>query len=726
MRIALVSHEYPPFRGGGIGTYATIMSDAFARAGHEVHVITNRYPSDDPVHGLKTHRDGNLWVHRIDALTGDWEPAPPHDQSGDLLRQLYDWSPYLYYAELVVEELERVCGEYDLDIAEFPECAAEGYGVLRRKRRGLAFADLPITMTLHSPIWEIYHYNLYSKYDVGFQRRNTMEEYCIRNADALNAPSRLLSEIVSRRLGLCPETLPCDVIPLPMDFDQIPDPEALEAASPDGDEPFLLFVGRLEPRKGVRLLVDAAVRLMDSHPKLNVHLVGRDCAAGECPGSMVGFLRRRIPRKLQDRFVFHGVIPREELFAYYRAAAACVFPAPWDNFPLTCAEAMACGGSVVASDYSGMAEMIEDGKSGLLFRSGDLDSLTATIARALDEEGLAATVCNRAADRIRKVCDLDAAVSNRIAHYEKAIELHRGRSTRRAAAPARRRIALFVVPSVRPEDMERSVDAARTAAASFGADLEVTTGGDDEPAAAGPVSGDGRRGDGEDALAGDLQRWLERLAGDEPDYLMVLRAGETVESPYFSVTARVLDQEPDTAWATTWSLPAAGAAAPPYAGLDFTLPLDLLVHQPVPFALIRYDAFRSVGGWNFELPPGWREWCLWLAFAQAGLNGVTVPCWLGRFVPRRDPSAGPSEHDHMLGWVLDRVVESYPDVFNAHSTTLWRYRMLNSVTTLPPESSAGADTTEHWRHWWRLTKSCLKRQFPRSARLYRRWFRSYR
>ncbi len=44
MRICLVSHEFAPFHGAGIGTYASLMAAAWAGAGHEVHVLTGAHP----------------------------------------------------------------------------------------------------------------------------------------------------------------------------------------------------------------------------------------------------------------------------------------------------------------------------------------------------------------------------------------------------------------------------------------------------------------------------------------------------------------------------------------------------------------------------------------------------------------------------------------------------------------------------------------------------------
>jgi len=163
---------------------------------------------------------------------------------------------------------------------------------------------------------------------------------------------------------------------------------------------------------------------MDDHPTLSVHFLGRDCLAGEAPGSMVDFLHTRIPSGLQSRFVFEGLRPREEVLRRYHAATVCVFAAPWDNFPFTCFEAMASGACIVASDQGGMAEVIEHETSGLIFTSRDVADLAATIRRTLEDPVLAESMRVNAAQRVRRVCDPQAVVAQRIEHYRHAIDSH--------------------------------------------------------------------------------------------------------------------------------------------------------------------------------------------------------------------------------------------------------------------------------------------------------------
>lgn len=677
MRICLVSCEHPPFFGGGIGTYTSSLSRALAAAGHDVQVITNAwtdYAEPGPRAPSGTEVLPNLRVHRIDAFTRDYTPRPPYDQPGNPLGHVCrSWVGALYWSILVAEKLDAVHREHPVQVVEFPESFADGYIALRRRGLGLDGFQLPMTVTLHAPIYETQRYNCYETTEPWYQRRTVMEDYCIRHADTLACPSRCLGEMITERLRLDSAERPVAVIRNPVDHETL-DRER-DAVTPESeDSPSLLFVGRLEPRKGVKYLVDAAVKVMPDYPALTVHFLGRNREAGEAPGSMIQFLRRRIPEPLQSRFVFHGHVPRRRVLARYASAAACVFPAPWDNFPYTCCEAMAAGACVIASDRGGMAEMIEHERSGLRFRSCDVDSLAAAIRRALDEPELAAELRAGGSRRIRDLCDPQVVVPQRIAHYENTIERYGQRGPRNAAAaPSAATVALLLRKPGPEADVRRSIESVRRSASRAGIDLDLSVVG---PAPA-PSQGAALQemnvieapDDGEEAAA--LAPWLARLDTLKPDYLLTLSPAETVGEDFLTLTTRLLAGEPTAAWATTWAKARDGDPGECYVGFDFSVPLELVYHHPVPFAVIRRRAFDEVGGWNLELPAGWRQWDLWLAFHQAGWRGLVAPVWQGEYDPDPAMRLKPPWHHNTCEMILEAIGRRNRQLLGEHVTPLW-------------------------------------------------------
>lgn len=686
MRVCIVSVEYPPFRGGGIGTYAYNMSRFLEEAGHEVHVIANAWVEHAPEPPPALERQGNLWIHRVDALTNHYGPRPPYEGDDSAVGKVCRWwDSSLYWSYLAAREIERVCREYRIEVIEFPECYAESYIAMRRRWLGNSHLDVPMTLTLHSPIHEVTVNNLYRMYEGWFRRRDMMEEYCIRHADMLASPSAALVHIVNRRLGLDVGRHPCEVIHNPMDFESLPDLPAPGAIQED-DPMSLLAVGRMEPRKGIKYLIDAASLLMDRYPRLKVHFIGKDCDAGEVPGSTVEFMRKRIRDDLRDRFIFEGLRPREEVLKRYGSATAYIHPAPWDNFPYACCEAMAYGACVISSDNGGMAEMIEDGESGVLFPTMNVPALAAAIERVLNDPELRHRCRANAPGRIRQLCDPALAVRKRIAHYERTIERHaRLRRAPRPLSPKRKKLSVFLHNHTGVPAIKRTIHSIQESARRANLEVEVgvigTNYSHDLEVPYEGVLVDHTHRDGEQTA---IELWLEKMVEPrQPDYLMTMWPSETLDEDFLKITREVLESHDRVAWATTWAESCHDGGQEPYAGFDFSVPLEMMFYHPVPFALIRRDAFTEVGGWNLALPPGWRQWDLWLAFAEAGWEGIVVPEWRAKFIPYAGIKLHPPSHPKAHEMVLQAVVRRNARLFAEHGADLWIAELTNRVEPVP-------------------------------------------
>jgi len=131
---------------------------------------------------------------------------------------------------------------------------------------------------------------------------------------------------------------------------------------------YALFVGRLSTEKGIDILL----RAWSSLGKIPLHLAGEGPRQAAI-NSMINDLH------LQN-IVLAGQISRERVFELLKSAKMLVFPSLcYEGFPLVIAEAFACGVPVIASRLGAMAEIIEDGKTGLLFTAGDPVDLAAKV-----------------------------------------------------------------------------------------------------------------------------------------------------------------------------------------------------------------------------------------------------------------------------------------------------------------------------------------------------------
>ena len=139
-----------------------------------------------------------------------------------------------------------------------------------------------------------------------------------------------------------------------------------------GNGDYALFVGRLSPEKRVTTVLAAWKRLPPSIP-MKVIGGGPDRAQLEAQAAEGGLTNVK----------FLGHLPREQTLAAINNARFLVFSSEWyENFPVTIAEAFACRTPVVASNIGAMKEIVSDGRTGLLFSTGDPEDLSQKVAWA--------------------------------------------------------------------------------------------------------------------------------------------------------------------------------------------------------------------------------------------------------------------------------------------------------------------------------------------------------
>jgi glycosyltransferase involved in cell wall biosynthesis len=147
-------------------------------------------------------------------------------------------------------------------------------------------------------------------------------------------------------------------------------------------EPYVLYTGRLETRKGLIDLIEAAGYVCQKHKDAKFVLVGK--------GTIEGMLRK-MTRKLglEQNFLFTGHISdRSRLIRYIQGAMVYVLPSYYEGLPTSLLEAMACGIPSIATNVEGSSEAIADGETGLLVPPRDPPMLAEAILKLLDDENL--------------------------------------------------------------------------------------------------------------------------------------------------------------------------------------------------------------------------------------------------------------------------------------------------------------------------------------------------
>ena len=156
----------------------------------------------------------------------------------------------------------------------------------------------------------------------------------------------------------------------------------------------LLFVGRLEPRKGFSVAVDAFARLASDYPDLRLVVVGK--------GAEQDVVDRLEP-SVRARVDMMGFVGGADLPGFHRAADIFLAPSTGnESFGIVLVEAMAAGLPVIASDIPGYRDVTRSGVEGLLVPPGDAGALAGAIRRVLDDPALANSLGRRGAERARQ------------------------------------------------------------------------------------------------------------------------------------------------------------------------------------------------------------------------------------------------------------------------------------------------------------------------------------
>ena len=148
-----------------------------------------------------------------------------------------------------------------------------------------------------------------------------------------------------------------------------------------GEAPILGVVSRLEPIKGMDLVVPAFAEVLKKFPEVRLLVVGD------------GSLRATMERQAEelgcaDRITWVGRQPQEELPQWYGQMDVVLMPSRSEGFGLTAIEAMVNGCVVVASEVGGLPEVVRDGVCGLLHRTEDVSDMAAKVCMLLDDSEL--------------------------------------------------------------------------------------------------------------------------------------------------------------------------------------------------------------------------------------------------------------------------------------------------------------------------------------------------
>jgi glycosyltransferase involved in cell wall biosynthesis len=203
-----------------------------------------------------------------------------------------------------------------------------------------------------------------------------------RQADAIITVSESTRQDAIRLLSIDPGKVFTTQLGVDPTFRPINDIGEMDdvAAKYDLHENFILYLGTIEPRKNLPVLIRAFRQLVDSGSKHKLVLVGK-----------YGWMYKEVldlvdDLDLENMVRFTGYIPQEELPLVYNLASLFVYPTKYEGFGLPALEAMACGVPVITTKIASLPEIVGD--AGILIPSNNIEELFNAMSRVLEDQAL--------------------------------------------------------------------------------------------------------------------------------------------------------------------------------------------------------------------------------------------------------------------------------------------------------------------------------------------------
>lgn len=388
LHICIVSKEFPPFTGsGGVGTLYYHLASELLLMGHEVSVVL-------PGGEEKIHRQGRFTIYFTPQRSFSL-PVHADGFAGNM-----DWSLS------ALAKLSAIHRDRPIDVVDSALWDAEtlAYSLLSNRPPLLVRLVTPYTVTADINGWKPSPTQI--EYFVEGERT------LINEADAVVPISRMIASTVSKTHDVPQDDRwsigHCGIAPWPTfdvnaGYDDFP-----ELGSLNSDEmkaaKLVVFIGRLERRKGIDLILAAAAKILQSSPDAVLVIGGRD------PDDWASKFRQELPRELHSRIVFLGEVPdatREKLLAH----AHCVlFPSRYESFGLVPLEAFVHGAPVVATRAGAIPEVVQDGVSGCLVEPDDADGLADAVTRILKDSKFRLSLSEGARQRVKQLSARNSAL----------------------------------------------------------------------------------------------------------------------------------------------------------------------------------------------------------------------------------------------------------------------------------------------------------------------------
>lgn len=372
LRLCMFSQDHSQSKLGGIGRWSNLVARGLAERGHEVTVIGHlgqqrpREYCDFTEHGYWSHNLGNFG--RMAGIEIDCLGLPKSNAN---------------ISKRLLAEVDRIQPRRQFQVASSPIWDVEAAALIAKN-------TIPTALSLHTCTGLILDSKPEWKENKDYYKNHVLrminaEIQALKRSPMLLANSTAILQDISNAYNIDLFDRPHAVVP--HGLADIKNPEGLlemrKELQENGEVALrVLYLGRLENRKGIQYLVPALRNLLSQHPEVEVDLIG--AKTDEVNYQLVMDLCAEYPEKI----IWHGFAEDEEIDRLMRKADIFIAPSLYESFGLIYVEAARYSVPSVGFAVGGVPEVVTDGVDGFLAPAGDVSALSRSLLTLVEDQEL--------------------------------------------------------------------------------------------------------------------------------------------------------------------------------------------------------------------------------------------------------------------------------------------------------------------------------------------------
>ena len=381
---------------GGVAKYSNELAKGFAAERHIVHVITEGESEADWI-------EGDIGFHSIplpkDTFVPELSEYPSSHQN-------------LLYSLAVYKKVLKISEKYGLDIVESPLWNYEGC-VAAHGLRG----KLPVVVRLQTPllkVCETQHWPVTADMEIAADFERSM----MQDAAGIISISDHIRETIQTMYGIDFEKSPHEKVFLGIDKNKYTEQSGRRKQK---KALRVLFIGRLERRKGIQTIFAALPKLMQRYKHLEIRLIGNTQGMDTVLGCTFKDYFKKTYKQYSwaKRVHFLGEVDNDTKDRELAACDVFIAPSLYESFGIILIEAMAAKKPVIGCRIGGMQEITQDGKTGYLIEPEDADAFYEKLCALLDSESLRDRFGEAAYARYCETFSNAAMVQNTLRFYSR-------------------------------------------------------------------------------------------------------------------------------------------------------------------------------------------------------------------------------------------------------------------------------------------------------------------